>query len=97
VIDYGTLGVRRAVAWVTTVLFTTGQSAGTVIIHQTFGLATSTVRITLVTFGAETLRPVNVDTAKSVRTARFENAWILTLAINAGFVRRTVGIRSTTN
>jgi len=97
VIDYGTLGVRRAVAWVTAVLFTASQSAGTVIIHQTFRLATSTVRIAFVTFGAETLRTVKVDTAKSIRTTRFENAWILTLAVNASFVRRTIGIGSATN
>jgi hypothetical protein len=97
VIDYGTLGVRRAVAWVTAVLFTASQSAGTVIIHETFGLATSTVRIAFVTFGAETLGTVKVDTAKSICTARFENAWILTLAVNASFVRRTVRIGSATN
>jgi hypothetical protein len=60
-------------------------------------LTTSTVRIAFVTFGAETLRTVNVDTAKSIRTARFENAWILTLAVNASLGRRTVGIGSTTN
>lgn len=97
VIDYSTLSVRRAVTWVTAVLFTASQSAGTVIIHETFGLATSTVRVAFVTFGAETLWAVKVDTAKSIRTARFENAWILTLAVNASFVRRTVGIGSATN
>jgi hypothetical protein len=79
------------------VLFTASQSAGTVIIHETFGLATSTVRIAFVTFGAETLGTVKVDTAKSICTARFENAWILTLAVNASFVRRTVRIGSATN
>lgn len=96
-VDYGTFGIWRAVAWVTTILFTTSQIARTVIVHKTFGLAASTIRIAFMAFRAETLRAMNVHTTKSIRTTRFENAWILTLTVNASLGRRTVGIGSTTN
>ena len=96
-VDDGTLGVGRAVARIATVLFATGQSARTIFVDQTFRLATSAVRIAFVTFGTETLSSVDVDATQSVRAARFENAGILTLAVDASFGRRAVGIGPATN
>lgn len=93
-IDDGTFGIRWTVARIATVLLATGQSTRTVFIDQTFGLATSAVRIALVPFGTETLGPMDVDATQSVGSARFENAGILTLAIDASFRGRTVGIGS---
>lgn len=96
-IDDGTFGIWWTIAWVTAVLFTTSQRARTIIIDETLGLTTGTVGVAFMAFRTEALRSMGINTAQGVGTARFKNAWILTLAVNASFVRRTIGIGSATN